>query len=190
MRSEKFERCIKFILREEGGYSDNPNDAGNWTGGGRGKGELKGTNFGISAATYPSINIKGLTVEQAKQIYWEDYWQFYGIEQYDLPLALCVMDAYVNTRPSYVQTWLMNNNDYVGFVGERLLTYTSFKDWNHFGKGWAARLARCLREANKLSKESTPTPVKPKLSVKVYEDEGQDILIRITPDKVVHIRED
>jgi hypothetical protein len=32
-------------------------DPGNWTGGAIGKGELRGTKWGISAQTYPQIDI-------------------------------------------------------------------------------------------------------------------------------------
>jgi len=39
-----------------------------------GVGELKGTNMGISAAIFPNVDIKGLTTDQAKSIYWEKYW--------------------------------------------------------------------------------------------------------------------
>jgi lysozyme family protein len=58
----------------EGGYQNNPEDSGNWTGGKIGVGELKGTNFGISAAEFPSTDILNLTVTQAKAIYLEHYW--------------------------------------------------------------------------------------------------------------------
>ena len=39
-----------------------------------GKGIRKGTKFGISAMSYPSLNIKQLTIEQAKDIYYRDFW--------------------------------------------------------------------------------------------------------------------
>ena len=46
----------------EGGYVNDPNDAG---------GE---TNFGISKRSYPSVDIKNLTREQAIEIYRHDFW--------------------------------------------------------------------------------------------------------------------
>lgn len=49
-------------LAFEGGYVDDPNDAG---------GE---TNFGISKRSYPNIDIKNLTRETAIAIYYADYW--------------------------------------------------------------------------------------------------------------------
>ena len=58
---DNFERCFAFTLGAEGGYSNNPADPGNWTGGAVGNGELRGTNFGISASAYPQLDIANLT---------------------------------------------------------------------------------------------------------------------------------
>ena len=60
--NKNFEYCIGFILKHEGGYVDDPTDKG---------GE---TNYGISKRAYPSVDIKGLTLEGAKEIYKRDYW--------------------------------------------------------------------------------------------------------------------
>jgi lysozyme family protein len=51
------------LIAKEGGYVSNPVDPG---------GETK---FGISRKAYPSIDIKSITLEQAKRIYYEDYWR-------------------------------------------------------------------------------------------------------------------
>lgn len=59
----------------EGGYQCDPDDSGNWTGGKIGAGELKGTKYGISAASYPDLDIKNLTVQQAEDIYLRDFWK-------------------------------------------------------------------------------------------------------------------
>ena len=58
-----FEEIIKDVLKHEGGYVNDPHDAG---------GE---TNFGIAKRWYPNIDIKNLTKEQAKKIYHQDYWR-------------------------------------------------------------------------------------------------------------------
>jgi len=57
-----FESIIEHILEHEGGYVDDPTDRG---------GE---TNFGIAKRFYPDVDIKNLTVDDAKQIYFQDYW--------------------------------------------------------------------------------------------------------------------
>jgi lysozyme family protein len=58
----------------EGGFQTFRTDKGNWTGGEVGIGQLKGTNWGISAREFPTLDIKNLTREQAIEIYIEKYW--------------------------------------------------------------------------------------------------------------------
>ena len=58
-----FNEIIEKILEHEGGYVNDPLDAG---------GE---TNFGIAKRFYPDVDIKNLTKEQAKIIYHQDYWR-------------------------------------------------------------------------------------------------------------------
>jgi len=58
-----FEEIIEQVLEHEGGYVNDPHDAG---------GE---TNFGIAKRFYPNVDIKNLTIEQAKKIYHQDYWR-------------------------------------------------------------------------------------------------------------------
>lgn len=64
--SENFEKAVAFVLRHEGGYTNDNRDPG---------GETK---FGISKRAYPSLDIKNLTEEQAKVIYRRDYWDRAG----------------------------------------------------------------------------------------------------------------
>lgn len=62
MSRERFERLIGMILQHEGGYVYDPVDPG---------GETK---YGISKRSYPHVDIKNLTIEQAKDIYYRDWW--------------------------------------------------------------------------------------------------------------------
>ena len=57
-----FDRAFRFLIGEEGGYVNDPADPG---------GETK---FGISKRAYPQLDIKSLTLDQAKAIYRRDYW--------------------------------------------------------------------------------------------------------------------
>ena len=57
-----FDEIIERVLEHEGGYVDDPKDLG---------GE---TNFGITKRFYPDVDIKNLTKEEAKKIYYDDYW--------------------------------------------------------------------------------------------------------------------
>jgi len=58
-----FEKYIDKVLAHEGGYVNDPTDRG---------GETK---YGISKKAYPHLDIKNLTIEQAKEIYRVDYWE-------------------------------------------------------------------------------------------------------------------
>src|SRR5438270_5735304 len=71
---DAFEQAFAFVIGHEGGYSAGPTDPGNWTGGRCGLGECRGTNWGISAAAYPQLDIRALTQAQAAEIYRRDYW--------------------------------------------------------------------------------------------------------------------
>ena len=66
--------AVGLTLINEGGYENNPNDSGNWTGGKVGEGELKGTKYGISAAEFPTLDIVNLTEAEAQVIYKSKYW--------------------------------------------------------------------------------------------------------------------
>lgn len=91
------------ILPHEGGYSNNLNDPGNWTGGKEGKGRFLGTKYGISASQYGTtllaqgIIIKHLTKDQARDLFQRDYWQkFHFGELKSQRLAEELCDAAVN----------------------------------------------------------------------------------------------
>lgn len=53
-----FDKAFDRLIGHEAGYSNDRRDPGNWTGGIVGKGQLKGTKFGIAANTYPNLDIK------------------------------------------------------------------------------------------------------------------------------------
>jgi lysozyme family protein len=91
-----FNPCMDFTLRCEGGFTMNPEDRGNWTGGEIGVGILKGTNFGLSAASYPHLNLRDLTPEAADEIYRRDYWQPVSGDELPAGLDLMVFDHAVN----------------------------------------------------------------------------------------------
>ena len=87
MYSENFETIIKKVVKHEGGYVNDPTDRG---------GE---TNFGISKRAFPEEDIKGLTEDRAKYIYFEKYWK--PSKAYLLPEKLqeVYFDMVVNFGP-------------------------------------------------------------------------------------------
>jgi lysozyme family protein len=91
-----FAACVGFTLRCEGGFTANPEDRGNWTGGEIGVGSLKGTNFGLSAASYPHLDLRDLTPDAAQAIYRRDYWRPIKGDALPVGLDLMVFDHAVN----------------------------------------------------------------------------------------------
>jgi len=164
-----FDRVFSIIIGEEGGYSDEASDSGNWTGGAVGCGMQLGTNWGISAAAYPNVDIKNLTQDQAKQIYIRDYWTPIGGDGLPPQLALLVFDAAVNNGVRRSSEWLqaalgVATDGVLGpetmaalakqcatadgcievcseFLARRVDFMGGLKTWQSFGLGWSRRLA-------------------------------------------------
>lgn len=86
-RSELFIKTVAHVIGIEGGYVNDPRDAG---------GETK---FGISKRQYPHIDIPSLTFEDAADIYWEDYWRPARCDVLPPALAIFLFDCRVNHRP-------------------------------------------------------------------------------------------
>jgi hypothetical protein len=63
-----FDRVFDIVVGHEGGFTANPADCGNWTGGVIGTGTCRGTRFGISAAAYPDLDIANLSLDAAKAL--------------------------------------------------------------------------------------------------------------------------
>ena len=79
-----FKEIIEQVLEHEGGYVNDPKDLG---------GETK---YGITKRFYPDIDIKNLTIEQAKDIYKKDYWDKNKVESLPQNLWHIYFDMCVN----------------------------------------------------------------------------------------------
>lgn len=109
-KKSKFEIAQEHVAISEGGYTEDPNDDGNWTRGEEGKGSLIGTNFGISAPalvdyyknkgidrTPSKSDMKNLTYETALDIYKNDYWDQQQLQNItNQSIANVLYDACVN----------------------------------------------------------------------------------------------
>ena len=83
--STAFQQAIRITLQNEGGLVNNPADPGGLT------------KFGISQRSYPTLDIRNLTVAQATAIYYRDFWSKYPYDQIIfVPLACKVFDTCVN----------------------------------------------------------------------------------------------
>ncbi len=91
-----FDAAVAAVLAHEGGFQNDAADPGNWTGGAPGRGVLKGTKYGISAAAYPDLDIAALGEADARAIYRRDWWDRLGLARLPAPLATKLLDAAIN----------------------------------------------------------------------------------------------
>jgi lysozyme family protein len=85
MYSDKFLKAFDYVIMHEGGYVNDSADPG---------GE---TRYGISKRSYPNLNIKDLTLNQAREIYHRDFWTKAKCEQInDENIAIKFFDLCVN----------------------------------------------------------------------------------------------
>lgn len=107
--NDRFLRAVEYVLKHEGGYVNDPDDPG---------GETK---FGISKRSFPELDIKSLTRNQAIAIYWGEYWRPEYDETGGEALATKVFDLAVNmghkTAHRILQT-AMNNIITDGHIAE------------------------------------------------------------------------
>lgn len=89
----------------EGGYTDNPDDNGNWTGGKKGVGKLIGTNKGISAPLLKQflkkeptvLDMKNIADSTVEALYLKEFWvKIRGYEINNQELANTLYDTAVN----------------------------------------------------------------------------------------------
>lgn len=161
---QAFNTAFDRLIGHEGGFSDDPKDPGNWTGGRVNVGELKGTKFGIAANTYGDLDIKNLTLEDAKAIYLRDWWLKAGADQLDPAIVYQMWDFSVNAGMESAKRALqravgvaddgsigpltiravraMDKNDVLlRFNAQRLRYYTALSTWATYGKSWTNRVA-------------------------------------------------
>ncbi len=149
--SDCWTRSIDFVLAHEGGYQNNPADIGNWTGGAQGAGENKGTNFGISAASYPNLDIVNLTREQAIAIYQRDYWIPSGASALAWPACLIAFDTAVLHGVGTAQTWIAQvGTNPLAIAAKRLNVYTKLNNGDVFWRGWTNRVVDLLNVASQV----------------------------------------
>ena len=187
-----YDMSFEKIVGHEGGFTDDRNDRGNWTSGEIGRGQLKGTKYGISAMSYPSLDIRNLGLEDAKAIYKRDYWDRVKADELPSGVDHLVFDMSVNhgskTAVQLLQGAAKANVD--GVIGpktlaavqvantEALLTeltarrgvhYAGIGSFNRYGLGWMRRLAKVFVEALAMV-TSKPLPPKPETDAPVMPD--------------------
>lgn len=137
-----FEKALKFVLKWEGGYVNNPNDKGG------------ATNKGITQNTYNAWlqskkqnlkDVRHITDEEVRQIYYHNYWLKAGCDKMSEKFAILAFDTAVNMGVSRVKEFLeyakYSNPD--KFIIARIRKYNEFaKHGNQkiFLQGWLNRI--------------------------------------------------
>lgn len=153
----EFEKAFERVIGYEGGYVFDPRDAG---------GETK---YGISKRAYPNLDIKNLTLDQAKEIYRRDYWNRLHLDEIPDCVRFDLFDAAVNSGVSAAAKFLQraagtNADGVIGKLtiaaangidperldkrlsGYRLQYLADLSSFPTFGRGWVRRVASNLIE--------------------------------------------
>lgn len=83
--ADLFDQAAEFTFSWEGGFADDPRDPG------------RQTKYGISAKTFPNVDVPNLTREDAKALYRKEFWERPRFDRLpDDRLAVKVFDTGVN----------------------------------------------------------------------------------------------
>jgi hypothetical protein len=150
-----FNKAFELVVGSEGGYSTDKTDKGNWTGGQVGLGEFKGTKYGVSAASYPNLDIKNLTLEQAKEIYRQNYWDALDLEGMNPAAAYVLFDAAINSGVGGAKSMMEGAYTVQDYIANRVALYNRLaaSDPNHANQlnGWMNRIKHVTDNAISLS---------------------------------------
>ena len=92
---ERFNKWFEWLLQWEGTVFENdPDDPGG------------ATKFGIDQRSHPNENIRNLTKERAKEIYWNEYWTKCKADKMPFPLGEVVANIAVNAGHGRASKWL------------------------------------------------------------------------------------
>jgi len=181
MTAANYDACIGKVLDYEGGYTNDPNDKGGWTGCSPGKGENRGTNRGISACSYPKEDIINMTEARAKEIYRADYWMPIHGDELPAGVDLCTFDGSVNSGRSRGVQWLqravgVEDDGVVGpltieaaneaddhliidrMCDDRMAFLRGLSTWDLYGDGWTNRVEDVRATAHGMVEEVEPVP--------------------------------
>jgi lysozyme family protein len=165
-----FEKAFAELIGNEGGFKRENEDRMDWDSGHVGVGNLVGTKYGLSAGSYPNLDIPNLTLDDARAIYRADFWSKFDGDSLDYEVAFQLFDADVNhgmgNGTRFMQRALgVADDGKIGpvtlralhamdpltfnmlFLAERLEFFTKCSTWDKDGRGWARRVAGNMRKA-------------------------------------------
>lgn len=161
---ERFDRCLKAVLRHEGGYVDHPRDPGGATNLGVTLGTAKAFRLDIDGdGDVDKNDVRLLTPETAAPVYRKGYWLAASCDKLPAGLDYMVFDLAVNSGTDRAKRYLQKSAGVVvdGQIGPKTLAavaqigplrmidrmsglreafYRSLGTFPTFGKGWLRRL--------------------------------------------------
>ncbi len=179
--NDNYDNSFELVIGSEGGFQNSPKDRGNWTTGKIGFGQNRGTKYGITAMSYPKLDIRGLTLDDAKAIYERDFWATSGAPNLPTGVDYLVFDIGVNHGVDRAKKWLQEAVGVTvdGKVGPRTIAaaqgqdpvktirnlsvirvrFYSALDNETFEKGWLKRAIETTVEAIMMHRDTVYTPV-------------------------------
>lgn len=178
MSAQNFDQALRCILREEGGYTNDPVDPGG------------PTNWGITLAdarrywkaNASASDVRAMPVDVAKLIYRRHYWDTLRCDALPDGIDIVIMDYGVNSgvaRAAKVLRRVLGLNDAAPFTeleaalsrtrnarvidaicDERLRFLRGLNTFWRFGNGWTARVAR-VRAAGHALAARAPVKIDP-----------------------------
>lgn len=156
-----WDKAFDLLMINEGGYVNDPKDAG---------GETK---YGISKAQYPHLDIQNLTLDEAKNIYFHDYWLRNKCDKFPDCISICLFDFCVNSNAVKAKKLLQESlgvkadgiigNQTIGaahrvplkpvvesYCEARKDYLMGLKGFGRFGQGWLKRVNRVKQMAEML----------------------------------------
>lgn len=174
----RFERCVDFVLRMEGGYVDRADDPGG------------PTNLGVTIPTLTAFrghpvsvaDIKALTPEIVWPLYHELFWRKVLGDLLPPGVDLCVLDMAINSGCGAAARLLQRTLNLTadGLIGPRTISATNAQPapvlvdrlcagrltylqalptWDDFGKGWAKRVEAVRVQAKAWAEDPEPPAV-------------------------------
>lgn len=139
---ELFKKALQFVLKCEGGYSNNPNDLGG------------ATNKGITQNTYNAYlkrkgrqarDVRNITDAEVEDIYYSRYWLGAGCEKMSPVFAVVCFDTAVNMGVGRIKPFLQEAQymDVDAFILARIRKYNEFAkvpSQRGFLHGWLNRV--------------------------------------------------
>lgn len=153
MTNQLFNQALHFVLNQEGGFVDDPDDKGG------------ATNKGITQGTYDSYRkahkkaiqtVKNITDAEVSDIYYNNYWLKAGCDKMTPAFAVISFDTAVNMGIGRIKEF-MQTAEYKNpekFLLARIRKYVKFAQSGNQSKflvGWLNRVFRLIDFVNTIT---------------------------------------